>query len=318
VTAEQKTALVTGANSGIGLATVKELSRRSFSNIVLVCRTVKKAKDTREQLLRAGFNAHYRTVGVDLAEAGSSFRALDALINDRQQLDLLVLNATVFPATSEQNSIGMEMTAASALLGHHILATGLLDRELLSDDCRIVTAGSEAARGDVPGMALPKLEKLISKEFKGDTDQAFRSFMFPKSSRKHHPMKAYAMTKLMVSLWTSAMARKMPEGMIANSISPGATPRTNFARHQSWLMRKVMMPMMDIMGPMMGMAGSVEDAAKKYLRILELDSSTNGKFWASKKGKMAGPLAVFSSPYIDNETYQESIWNLLAEISKRG
>lgn len=310
----KKIALVTGANSGVGLETVKQLSAQSYGKVILVCRTVQKAEHTLAHLLETGFDSEYAILEADLSSIISSQKALKTLIKRDEKIDSLILNACATPAQLEKNAIGMELTFASALLGHHIIAKGLLDGGLLSHDCRIVTSGSEAASGNVPGMSLPNLENLISNEHHRDPFKTFKSFMFPNGTKTHAPMKVYAMTKLGVSLWTEAFAKRIPEGMIANSISPGATPQTNLARHQPWWMRGMMF-FMKIIGPLLGISGSLKQAANRYLKILEFTKETNGKFWASKKGKMSGPLVLQSNAYIDNIIYQESIWDILEEVS---
>ncbi len=310
----QKTALVTGANSGIGLETVKQLSQLGYKNIILACRTKKKGEATIKELLHEGFDNIYSVLAVDLADKKSSYNALKELTDKNLTLDLLILNACVVPKTLEKNNDGMELTFASTLLGHHILTMGLFNADLFSYEARIVTAGSEAATGDVPMISLPNIDKIIHEKFNGHSENALKSFMFPNPNKKHDPMKTYALAKLYVSLWTSSLARKLPNNMIVNSISPGATPSTNFARHQSWAMQNLMLPMMKTFGPIMGVSGSLRDAAKRYLKILDFDGTTNGKFWASKKGKMIGPLAICSSSYLDNITFQDTVWNLIDNI----
>ena len=78
---------------------------------------------------------------------------------------------------------------------------------------------------------------------------------------------------------------------------------------------KIMMPMMEKIGPMFGMSGTLSDAAHRYLKILDFDETTNGRFWVSKKGKMAGPLVLFSSSYIDNIDFQNAVWEIVDGIS---
>ncbi len=307
----QKVALVTGANSGIGLETVKQLSKQFYDKIILACRTLEKGEITRLQLIKEGFKDVYTPLAIDVAEAQPAYKAVEVLQKAGEQIDLLVLNACVSPGKLTKNTKGMELTFASALFGHHILAKGLLDANLLSENARIVTAGSEAARGDVPGMGLPDIDSLVKHNYKGDTEGALKSFLFPAPSHQYTSMKTYAMVKLYVSLWTSALARKLPNGMVANSISPGSTPNTNFIRHQSFAMKHIMIPLMKTIGPYIGMAGSIEDAALRYLKVVDMNAETNGKFWASKKGKMTGSLAIFSSKYIDNKSYQDSIWDII-------
>ncbi len=311
----QQTALVTGANSGIGLETVKQLSLLGFKKIILACRTKEKGDLAIKNILKEGFSNIYSVIALDLTEKNSSHDALQELIHKKQKIDILILNACVNHKTLKTNSDGMELTFASALLGHHILTNGLLKANLLSINAKIVTAGSEAARGDVPMMKLPNIDAETRDTYSGNYEIMLKSFIFPNKGKRYKPMETYALTKLLVSLWTEALARRLPIYIITNSISPGATPDTNFARHQSWVLQKVMMPLMKKVGPYIEMSGNIENAAKRYLKILTFDNTTNGKFWASKKGKMSGPISIFSSSYIENTYLQEIVWKILEESS---
>jgi NAD(P)-dependent dehydrogenase (short-subunit alcohol dehydrogenase family) len=51
----EKTALVTGANSGIGFETVQQLAKAGYGNIILATRTLEKADDTAKLLREKGF-----------------------------------------------------------------------------------------------------------------------------------------------------------------------------------------------------------------------------------------------------------------------
>ena len=68
-------------------------------------------------------------------------------------IDALLLNAGMVSGDTMNKSVdGLEMSFASSIIGHHILTNRLLDAGLLPQGARVVIAGSEAARNDMPAM----------------------------------------------------------------------------------------------------------------------------------------------------------------------
>ncbi|MGL1887433.1 MAG: SDR family NAD(P)-dependent oxidoreductase [Reichenbachiella sp.] len=314
-TNKEKIALVTGANSGIGYETVRQLSKRNYGTIILACRSIAKAQNTKEKLLTEGYHSSYELLAVDVSERYSTEAALSDLIKLGQPIDLLILNACMNPGSYLENQNGMELTVASSLLGHHILTQGLLRNQLLTDDAKILISGSEAARGDVPMMGLPNLEEEKNQS-EVTIKEVLKAHIFNKGEKSYNPFKTYAFSKVLVTLWAKSLARELPSGMIVNTISPGGTPDTNLVRDQAWFMKKLMMPMMSVVGVKLGVMGTLAQAADRYLAIEGFDSSTSGDFWVSKKGKMTGPLTIFNSDMIDNKDYQDTVWEIMEEVTK--
>ena len=125
-------ALVTGANSGLGLEVSRQLMRAN-ATVVLACRDVAKC-EAAAQTLRAEAAAlavmarpDVRVVHVDLSDLRQVGRAAQTLDAELGALDLLVANAGVaaqFPLTLTPD--GVEQTFQSNFLGHFALVTRLL------------------------------------------------------------------------------------------------------------------------------------------------------------------------------------------------
>jgi len=58
------------------------------------------------------------------------------------------------------------------------------------------------------------------------------------------------------------------------------------------------------------MSHSVADGARRYLEVAGYDASVTGKFFASKPGKMTGPLAEVELDHLNDRGVQAALWNV--------
>ena len=141
-----KTALVTGANSGIGYQAALELARHG-AHVLLGCRNYAKGQAALDRLLREAPGASAELVELDMASL-SSIRAFVADFAGRGiALDLLINNAGVMALPKrELTADGFERQFGTNHLGHFAL-TGLLMPQLLAAPApRVVTVASLAHR----------------------------------------------------------------------------------------------------------------------------------------------------------------------------
>jgi len=141
-----KTALITGANSGIGYQAALELARHG-AHVLLGCRNAAKGADALARLLAAVPGAKAEVVELDVASL-ASVRAFAASFAARGvPLDLLINNAGVMALPTRELTIdGFERQFGTNHLGHFALA-GLLMPELLAAAApRVVTVASIAHR----------------------------------------------------------------------------------------------------------------------------------------------------------------------------
>ncbi len=134
-----RTVIVTGANSGIGEITAKELSAHGAS-VVLACRNLESARDA-----AAGMRGDVR---VELLDLSSQKSVHDFAVRWEGPVDLLVNNAGVMnPPTYRETEDGHELMFGTNHLGHFAL-TGLLIPALMSAASpRVVTVASLAHHG---------------------------------------------------------------------------------------------------------------------------------------------------------------------------
>ena len=168
---KSKTALVKGANSGIGFEAASQLAEDGYGRVILACRTIEKADVAKEQLIQRTGKHVFEGLAVDVSEGKAAHAAVDKLVEQDVQVDVLILNAGMSTGTKPvHNSDGVELTFASTLIGHHTMTMRLLAEQRLSKNARIVIAGSEGARGNVPSMNIPDFQAFAQEHFGGDME----------------------------------------------------------------------------------------------------------------------------------------------------
>ena len=136
-------ALVTGANSGLGLESARALAA-SGATVVLACRSLAKAEQARAQLLSAAQPAPIEVLELDLADLASVVRAAATVRERYGRLDLLLNNAGVMAPPRTLTVQGLELQFGVNHLGHYALTRLLLPLLLASPSPRVVQVTSGA------------------------------------------------------------------------------------------------------------------------------------------------------------------------------
>jgi NAD(P)-dependent dehydrogenase (short-subunit alcohol dehydrogenase family) len=138
-----KTAVVTGANSGLGLSTARELARAG-AKVVMAVRNLEKGETAASDIRAAAPDADVVVSQLDLGDLASVREFADRLGTDR--LDLLINNAGVMAPPRQTTADGFESQFGTNHLGHFAL-TGLVLGQLLRGPApRVVTLSSEMHR----------------------------------------------------------------------------------------------------------------------------------------------------------------------------
>jgi NAD(P)-dependent dehydrogenase (short-subunit alcohol dehydrogenase family) len=140
-----RTAVVTGANSGIGLHTAKALAARG-ARVVLACRDIERAKQAADRV-RAAHRHFDAEIEVDVAELDLADMSSVRLFGEQWSgpLDLLVNNAGVMaPPRRASTRDGFELQFGTNHLGHFVLTGLLLPWLLEAASPRVVTVSSVA------------------------------------------------------------------------------------------------------------------------------------------------------------------------------
>jgi retinol dehydrogenase-12 len=194
---EGRVALVTGANTGIGLATAEELARRG-ARVFVACRSEERARPAVEQIKRAT-GRDVDLLLVDLGDLESVRRCADAFLATGLPLHMLINNAGL-AGTRGLTRSGFELAFGVTHVGHFLLTALLLDRIKSAAPARIVTVASKA-HYDAPGIDFEAV--------RGPT-------------RSVTGLPEYAVAKLANVLFASELGRRLAgTGVTAYSLHPG-------------------------------------------------------------------------------------------------
>lgn len=211
-----KVCLVTGATSGIGRVTARELAKQG-ATVVVSGRDRRKAEATVEEIKSQTGNGAVEYLLADL----SSQKEIRALVREFEsrygRLDVLVNNAGAIFTEYGETGDGIERTFAVNHLNYFLLTNLLLDRLKASAPSRIINVASGAHQ---------------SAELDFDDLGTKRDYGF---------MKAYGRSKLANVMFTYELARRLEgTGVTANALHPGAVA-TNFgSNNTAWYARPIL------------------------------------------------------------------------------
>jgi NAD(P)-dependent dehydrogenase (short-subunit alcohol dehydrogenase family) len=138
-----RTAVVTGANSGLGLVTARELARAGAS-VVMACRNLDKGHTAVDEVRAAVPDAQVQLEELDLASLASVRGFADRFKATHDGLELLINNAGVMGTPRRRTADGFELQFGTNHLGHFALTTALLETLEGREDARVVTLSSTA------------------------------------------------------------------------------------------------------------------------------------------------------------------------------
>jgi len=138
-----RTAVVTGANGGLGLETARQLAAKG-AHVVMAVRNQKKAAAAAGEIRTSAPDAALELVALDLASLASVRAAAEQIMAAHRNIDLLINNAGVMGIPETKTADGFEMQFGVDHLGHWALTGLLLPALLRTSGARIVTVTSTA------------------------------------------------------------------------------------------------------------------------------------------------------------------------------
>ena len=279
-----KVAIVTGANSGIGYDTAKELARKGAQTI-LACRSVDKAELALERINEEYPDAPVELMKLDLASLQSVRDFAGAFGKKYDRLDLLINNAGIMMVPYGLTEDGFESQLGTNHLGHFAL-TGLLIEHLMSTPhARIVNVSSMA-------------------HLSGRMD--FDNLMF-EDGKGYTPTAAYGRSKLSNLLFTYELQRRLEakdSDTIAVAAHPGSTNTNLQDEIGEWWFVKPFMPLMRAF-----MQSSAMGALPTLMAAVEPDVSGGAYFGPRGFMEQKGyPVKVTSNKRSHNEADAKRLW----------
>ncbi len=246
-----KVYIVTGANSGVGLETTRQLVKQG-GHVVMACRR----PDAGEEVAKSfsGLKGSYEVMKLDLADLQSVRDFAAEFLEKYDRLDGLACNAgMVNPRREpEYTKDGFEITMAASYFGHFLLTESLLDILKKSAPSRMLIVSSVLHAGNENDRPKVHLEDLNFE------------------TRPYNNFAAYNEAKVAVVLYAKQLAERLEgTGVATASVHPGWA-RSNFGSGGGLLNRMLM----GVMRPFTrSMSDSNEEAAQTSLHVLLSDDA---------------------------------------------
>lgn len=248
-----KTYIVTGANSGVGLETTRQLVKQG-GHVVMACRRVEAGEQEAKSF--EGLKGSYEVMKCDLADLQSVRNFADNFLKKYDKLDGLMCNAGMVNMDNKPKFTkdGFEITMAASFFGHFLMIELLLDILKKSSPARIGILSSVVHAGSEKNRHYVHLDDLTYK------------------NRKYNNFAAYGEAKVANVQYALELADRLKDtGVTTASIHPGWA-RSNFGKGGNFIMRALMA----MASPFTrGISNSNWESAQASLHVLLSDDAPN-------------------------------------------
>jgi len=251
-----KTYIVTGANSGVGLETTRQLVKQG-AHVMMACRRIDAAENAAKSF--DGLKGGYEVMRCDLADLQSVRDFVNAFLEKHNRLDGLSCNAGMvnMSGKAEYTKDGLESTIAASYFGHFLLTELLLDILKKSAPSRMLILSSVVHAGSPENRHDLHFDDLNYK------------------TRKFSNFAAYGEAKLACTLYAMELGDRLKgTGVTTASVHPGWA-RSNFGSGGGLLMRMIMGAMRLIFHNLTSRTDSSEYSAQTSLHVLLSDDAPN-------------------------------------------
>ncbi|XP_073997219.1 retinol dehydrogenase 13-like [Rhodnius prolixus] len=209
VMVENKTTIITGANTGIGKETARELAKRR-AKVIMACRDMSRCEQARKEIVLETKNKYVYCRLCDLSSQESIRKFVDEFKRENDNLHILINNAGVMRCPQSKTKEGIEMQLGVNHMGHFLLTNLLLDMLKKSAPSRIINLSS-----------IAHMRATINKD-----DLNY--------DKNYDGSKAYSQSKLANILFTIELAKRLQgTGVTVNAVHPGLV-ETEITRHMSF------------------------------------------------------------------------------------
>ncbi|CAK7316772.1 retinol dehydrogenase 12 isoform X1 [Vulpes vulpes] len=271
-----KVVVITGANTGIGKETARELARRG-ARVYIACRDVLKGESAASEIRADTKNSQVLVRKLDLSDTKSIRAFAEGFLAEEKQLHILINNAGVMMCPYSKTADGFETHLGVNHLGHFLLTHLLLERLKESTPARVVNLSSVAHH----------VGKIHFHDLQGEKRYS-RGF-------------AYCHSKLANMLFTRELAKRLQgTGVTTYAVHPGVVS-SELVRHSFLLclLWRIFSPF--VKSAREGAQTSLHCALAEGLEPL------SGKYFSDCKRAWVSPRAR------DNKT-AERLWNVSCEL----
>lgn len=279
-----RTAVITGANTGLGFETARALAAKG-ATVVVAVRNTDKGNDAIRRIRQTAPEATVTLQKLDLSSLASVRAAADQLTSDHASIDLLINNAGVMYTPRQETADGFELQFGTNHLGHFALTGLLLDHVTAAPAGRIVTVSSIGHR--------------IRASIHFDDLQLERSY---------NRVTAYGQSKLANLLFTYELQRRLAaagSSAAALAAHPGGS-NTDLGRH---------LPLLDPV--FRAVSQSAAMGALPTLRAATDPAARGGQYYGpSGPFELRGyPKVVDSSTQSKDVELQRRLWTVSEELT---
>lgn len=281
----KKLVVVTGASSGLGLATTIALAKAGKYHIVMACRDIEKAKKVAKKVGLP--DNSYTVMRLELASLQSvrDFVANLKAFKSARPLTHLICNAAVYRPTDPEpawTDDGFEMSMGVNHLGHFLLVNLLLDDMSRAKGARVCIVGSITGNSNTVGGGL-----VYPRADLGDLEGFKDGGVNPVAMVDGKPFfgaKAYKDSKVCNMMTVSELNRRYHEdtGIVFSSMYPGCIAETALFREKRQWFRKIFPAFMKYVTG--GYVGE-EEAGERLAQVID-DPQCNksGVYWSWNGG----------------------------------
>ncbi|MDD9369554.1 MAG: oxidoreductase [Acidimicrobiales bacterium] len=292
-----RTALVTGANSGLGLSSAEALARKGAA-VLMACRNPTRAETARARVAAVATGPAPVAVSLDLADLASVRAVVAEVAEHTEVLDVLLNNAGIMAPPLGRTTDGYEMQFGTNHLGHFALTGLLLPSLLRADHPRVVTTSSTMHRigdhaWDDPGH----------------------------DTRTYRRWPAYGRSKLANLLFTRELARRAEDagsGLVSAAAHPGYASthlQTTGARSSGDLLGRASAAVMAIGNGLVAQSAEAGALPQLYAATMP-DVAPGDYFGPDGPFEMRGsPKRVGATAAARDDAAAQRLWSLSEDLT---
>jgi protochlorophyllide reductase len=280
-----KVAVVTGANSGLGLEISTRLADHG-ATVVMACRNISKAEAAADAIRRQVADARLEVRQLDLADLASVTAFADGVGADHDRLDILVNNAGLSSSDRTTTADGFETVFGVNHLGPFALTAHL--RPLIEK---------------TPGSRVAAMSSAVHRIGRINFDDIM-------AEREFKPLRAYAQSKLANLLFTAELHRQFT-ATGSNSIAVAAHPggaATNLGSEDHGITGAIA-KLPALIGQSLG------SAALPMLLAVTRPEVSGGQFYGPKYRVMGPPVVETPSRRARNAQDATRLWELSEHLT---